>query len=91
MRRPEVEKKHIIENLTNELCWWNSYRQFSLKNFHKTAADKFLKRFAKYWNWLFWQLKMIEKPSSVRKKKRLNNTLARKKGLILELLHRQRV
>jgi hypothetical protein len=48
MRRPEVEKKHIIENLTNELCWWNSYRQFSLKNFHKTAADKFLKRFAKY-------------------------------------------
>jgi hypothetical protein len=34
---------------------------------------------------------MIEKPSSVRKKKRLNNTLARKKGLILELLHRQKV
>jgi hypothetical protein len=81
------KKKHIIKNLTSELCWWNSYRQFSLKNFHKTAADKYLNRFAKYWNWLFWQLKMIEKPS----KKRISNTLARKKGLILELLHRQRV
>jgi hypothetical protein len=47
MRKPEVEKKHIIKNLTSELCCWNSYRQFSLKKFHTTAADKYLKRFAK--------------------------------------------
>jgi hypothetical protein len=24
MRKPEVEKKANIENLTSELCWWNS-------------------------------------------------------------------
>jgi hypothetical protein len=30
MRKPEVKKANI-ENLTSELCWWNSYRQFSLK------------------------------------------------------------
>jgi hypothetical protein len=48
MRKPEVEKKAIIENLTSELCCCNSYRQFSLKNFLATAADKCLKRFAKY-------------------------------------------
>jgi hypothetical protein len=48
MSKPEVEKTHvIIKNLTSELCWWNSNRQFSLKNFHTTAADKCLKRFAK--------------------------------------------
>jgi hypothetical protein len=47
MRKPEVEKKANIENLTSELCWWNRYRQFSLKYFHAIAADKRLKRFAK--------------------------------------------
>jgi hypothetical protein len=47
MRKPEVEKKANIENFTRELCWWNSYRQFSQKNVHTTAADKCLKRFAK--------------------------------------------
>jgi hypothetical protein len=46
MRKPEVEKKAIIENFTSELCWRNSYRQFPLKNFHTAAADKCLKRFA---------------------------------------------
>jgi hypothetical protein len=30
MSKPEVEKKAIIENLTSELCCWNSNRQFSL-------------------------------------------------------------
>jgi hypothetical protein len=46
MIKPEVEKKNtIFKNLTTELCWWNSYRQFSLKNFHTTAADKCLKIF----------------------------------------------
>jgi hypothetical protein len=43
MSKPEVEKKANIENLTNELCCRDSYRQFSLKNFHTIAADKFLK------------------------------------------------
>jgi hypothetical protein len=35
---------------------------------------------------MFWQLKVIEKPSSVRKKKRQSNTLTftRKKGLIAD-------
>jgi hypothetical protein len=47
MRKPEVEKKAIIENFTSELCWWNSYSQFSQKNFHTIAANKCLKRFAK--------------------------------------------
>jgi hypothetical protein len=46
MTKPEVEKKAIIENFTSELCWRNSYRQFPLQNFHTTAADKCLKRFA---------------------------------------------
>jgi hypothetical protein len=27
---PEVDKKTIIEILTSELCWWNSYRQQSI-------------------------------------------------------------
>jgi hypothetical protein len=32
MIKPEVgKKKLIIKNLTSELCWWNSYRQFPLK------------------------------------------------------------
>jgi hypothetical protein len=48
MRKPEVEKKAVIENLTSELCCCNSYSKFSLKNFLATAADKCLKRFAKY-------------------------------------------
>jgi hypothetical protein len=43
MRKPEVEKKAIIEKLTSELCCCNSYRQFSLKNFLATAADKCLR------------------------------------------------
>jgi hypothetical protein len=47
MSKPEVEKKHIIENLTSELCLRKSYRPISLKNSHTTAADKCLKRFAK--------------------------------------------
>jgi hypothetical protein len=28
-------KKANIENLTSELCWGNSYRPLSLKNYHK--------------------------------------------------------
>jgi hypothetical protein len=47
MRKPEVEKKANIEQLTSELCWWNSNRQFSLKNFHTLAPDECLKSFAK--------------------------------------------
>jgi hypothetical protein len=31
MRKPEVEKKAKIDNLTSELCWRNSYRQLPLK------------------------------------------------------------
>jgi hypothetical protein len=45
IRKPEVEKKRIIKNLTSELCWWNSYRQFSQTNFHTTTSDKCLNRF----------------------------------------------
>jgi hypothetical protein len=30
MSKPEVEKKAIFENLTSELCCWNSNRQLSL-------------------------------------------------------------
>jgi hypothetical protein len=40
MGKPEVKKKAKIENFTSELCWWNSYRQLPLKNFHTIAADK---------------------------------------------------
>jgi hypothetical protein len=40
MRKPEVEKKANIENLTSELCWWNSNRQFSLLIFHIIIANK---------------------------------------------------
>jgi hypothetical protein len=35
MRKPEVEKNAIFENLTSELCWGNSYRELSLKNYQK--------------------------------------------------------
>jgi hypothetical protein len=37
------------------------------------------------WNWLFWQLQIIKKPSNVRKKKR-KTSFERKKGLILETI-----
>jgi hypothetical protein len=40
MRKPEVEKKANIENLTSELCCWYSYRQFSLKNFQTKSANE---------------------------------------------------
>jgi hypothetical protein len=31
MRKPEVEKKHIIKNLTSELCCYKKSSQLSLK------------------------------------------------------------
>ena len=58
MRKPEVEKKRIIENLTSELCWGNSNCQYSLKYFHTVATDNYLEICKVTKTDSFWQLKV---------------------------------
>jgi hypothetical protein len=86
-------KKEVnIENFTSELCCWKSNRQLSLNISKKLLPINVKRDGQSSSNWLFWQLQIIKKPSSVRNKKRPSKTsFARKRAWFWKLLHRQRL